>query len=150
MATIRVAQSATINASAAAVYRLLADYRKGHPGILPKSIQITGIDKGGYGAGTVVRVRTRSAGRTQCFRFRVTEPEPGRVLMETEPETGTVTTFTVTPEGDGEQCRVEIATEYDGRGGLAGRIERPLASLTLRRIYRQELKNIAKATSVER
>ncbi len=144
MATIRVAQSAEIAAAPGAVYRLLADYRKGHPGVLPKSIRIVSIDKGGYGAGTVVRARSRMAGQTRTFRFRVTEPEPGRVLMESEPESGTVTTFTVDPVRDGKHCRVEIATKFAGRGGLAGRIERPLTSLLLRRVYRQELRNIAK------
>lgn len=143
MATIRVARSATINAPATTVYRLLADYRKGHPSVLPRSITITHIDKGGYGAGTVVRVRSRMAGQTRLARFRVTEPEPGRVLVESEPETGTVTTFTVDPDGDG-QSRVEIATAYEGRGGPLGRVEQSVARLMLGRVYRQQLKNIAK------
>lgn len=149
MAAIRVAQSAEIHAAPGAVYRLLADYRKGHPSVLPKSLRIVAIDKGGYGAGTVVRVRSRTMGQTRAFRFRVTEPEPGRVLMESEPETGTVTTFTVEPVGDGNHSRVEIATEFAGRGGVAGRIEGSLASLVLRRTFRQQLKSIAKAAGAK-
>ncbi len=47
--------SALIDAPAAKVYGIIADYREGHPSILPKpffgSIQ---IERGGTGAGTVI------------------------------------------------------------------------------------------------
>jgi len=66
----------------------------------------------------------------------VTEPEPGRVLVETIPITATVTTFTVEPTPDG--CRVAIATEGPQRPGIGwvGRLQAPRLQ---RGIYAEEL-----------
>ena len=64
----------------------------------------------GVGAGTVIRVDMRVLGRPQTFRAVVTEPEPGRVLVETN-DNGYVTTFTVEPRAEGQHAYVTIATE---------------------------------------
>uniref|UniRef100_UPI002FC69A85 hypothetical protein n=1 Tax=Devosia sp. TaxID=1871048 RepID=UPI002FC69A85 len=37
------------------------------------------VEEGGYGAGTVIDVAGRFAGRTRMIRGVVTEPEPGRL-----------------------------------------------------------------------
>ena len=55
------------------------------------------MEQGGYGAGTVIRCSIRVMGRTQTFRASITEPEPGRVLVETDLTMPSVTTFTVDP-----------------------------------------------------
>src|SRR5262245_57535375 len=57
-------------------------------------------------------------GRTRTFRAAITEPEPGRVLVETIKHTGTFTTFSVDCVEDG--ARVRIASEFETRGGLLG------------------------------
>jgi hypothetical protein len=44
--------------------------------------------------------------------MRVEEPQPGRVLTESDQLSWAVTTFTVIPEGPG--CRVRIETRWDG------------------------------------
>ena len=45
--------------------------------------------------------------------MRVTEPEPGRVLVESDTNSSLVTTTTVTP--DGSASWVRISTTWDGR-----------------------------------
>lgn len=76
------------------------------------------------------------------FHQVVSEPEPGRVLAETDETAGVVTTFTVEPYGDGSQSRVTIATDSEASPGFAGLIERLLNPLILRRIYRQGLEQL--------
>jgi hypothetical protein len=68
---------------------------------------------------------------------RVDESEPDRVLTETDQHSSLVTTFTVTPSGDGS--RVSIATTWDGAGGIGGLFERLFAPRVIRRIYGDEL-----------
>ncbi len=142
MAINRVSASAVIPAPAEKVYGIIADYHNGHPHILPKpyftSLKVV---EGGIGAGTVVAFSMRLMGRTQHFRATVSEPEPGRVLVETN-DTGAVTSFTVDPQPGG-QCRVTIATETAVRDGIGGKIEGWLANRLLQPIYVKELAQLA-------
>lgn len=139
MPTVRVEAAAPLRAPADRVYGLLADYRVGHPSILPPEFSDFAVEEGGRGAGTVIRYRITLAGRSLPGRARVDEPEPGRVLRETDLATGAATTFTVTPEGDG--CRVRFETVWT-TPGLRGWIERLFAPRLLRRIYVEELRRL--------
>src|SRR5438552_5273369 len=114
MSRIRVASSAVVDARPEVVYKLLADYRVGHPKILPKEhFRDLQVEAGGVGAGTVIRFRLRSGGIELPYRMWVSEPEPGRALMESDTASTLATTFTVTPLSNGQKARVEIATEWD-------------------------------------
>lgn len=74
----------------------------------------------------------------------MTEPEPGRVLVETDLDTnGATTTFTVDPATAPGDCRVTISTEIKVRGGFLGFLEKRLATLLLRPIYQKELEQLA-------
>jgi hypothetical protein len=64
------------------VYSVIADYHHGHPRILPKQFTGLSVEKGGVGEGTVIRFSMRVFGRRFEFRGFVSEPEPGRVLVE--------------------------------------------------------------------
>lgn len=143
MSTYRVEAQAVVPAPAERAYAILADYRNGHPRILPPQFESLEIEEGGVGAGTVIRVRMRVMGKEQKYHLAVTEPEPGRVLAETDIDTGVVTTFTVEPETGGPSCRVTIATELPARGGPLGAIERMVTSAVARRIYARELELLA-------
>ena len=134
-----VTASALVEASAETVYAILADYRDGHPRILPRSYFTSlAVERGGYGEGTVIRFRVRAFGKTRETRAAVTEPEPGRVLVETAlEEGGPVTTFIVEPEGG--RARVTFKTELTSASGLAGAVERFVARRFLRRVYTLEL-----------
>lgn len=144
MSRVRIQQSAVINASPEAVYSVLADYREGHPAILPKPY-FTGIElhAGGYGAGTVLTVRMEVLGVEKVYQMVVSEPTPGRVLVETDAEAGVTTTFSVEPIDGGVRSRVTIATESTPASGMGGVLERLMNPPIARRIYRKELQNLA-------
>ena len=143
-----VTASAIIPARRERVYALIANYQDGHPRILPKQFSNMVVEQGGVGAGTVIRFQMTFFGRTQNFRAEISEPEPGRVLVETylEPE-GTVTTFTIDPGTAPADSRVTISTELPMRNEILGFIEKLLTTLLLRRIYVQELANLARVAT---
>lgn len=143
MTTHRFSASALIPAPPQQLYAIIADYHHGHAKIIPRPpfVALT-VEEGGTGAGTKLLVQIRVLGRLQSYRAAVTEPEPGRVLVETN-ENGYVTTFTVEPRAGGQQSFVTIATEPGGRGGLLGAVEGWLAARLLRPVYVRELEQLA-------
>ena len=143
MSVVRAGSSALIRAPARVVYALIADYRNSHPRFLPaRYFPRLVVERGGVGAGTVIRFRMRAFGVTREIRSEISEPTPGQVLVETDLATGARSTFTVTAEDGGQTCRVGIETEWDAKG-LRGWIERMTAPRLLRRIYTEELANLA-------
>jgi hypothetical protein len=147
MPEIHVAATAVVPAPPAVVYGLLADYRDGHPRVLPpRYFSDLEVEHGGVGAGTRIRFRMHLLGRTQTTRAEITEPEPGRVLVETYPDTGAVTTFTVEPVDRGRRATVRIETVWT-KSGLAGWAERLLVPALLRPVYAEELALIARVAA---
>lgn len=142
-----ITASAIIPARRERVYSLLANYNDGHPRILPKQFSNLVIEQGGIGTGTVIRFDMSFLGKKQPFRAAITEPEPGRVLVETYFDNGAVTTFTIDPGSAPADSRVTISTELPVRAGFPGKIERALSTLLLRPIYRKELENLARVAT---
>lgn len=86
----------------------------------------------------------RVFGRTQSFRAAVTEPEPGRILVETDLDSnGAITTFTVNPGPAPGTSDVTITTELPVRSGLPGMLQRRLTTRFLRPLYVKELALLA-------
>src|SRR5689334_14327368 len=97
MPSIAVASSSLVPAPAATVYEIIADYRTGHPSILPPEyFGRLDVLEGGRGAGTRIRFEMNAFGKVNVGTARITEPKPGRELRETL-EDGIVTTFLVEP-----------------------------------------------------
>ena len=142
-----ITASAIIPARRERVYSLLANYNDGHPRLLPKQFSNLVVEQGGVGAGTVIRFEMSFLGKKQPFRAAVTEPEPGRVLVETYLDNGAVTTFTIDPGSAPADSRVTISTELPVRAGFPGKIERALSTLMLRPIYKKELENLARVAT---
>jgi hypothetical protein len=141
MKPVRARASREIIAAPTVVYAILADYREHHPRILPTALfESTEVEEGGRGAGTVIVVRTKIFGQRQTMRMTVTEPDPGRVLQETDAAAGVTTTFTVTAIADGARSLVEITTEWSGPRGILDRIFIPLVAGM---IYKKELELLA-------
>ena len=142
MSQVNIAVSATINAPATQVYPVLADYRNHHPHILPKAY-FTGleVEEGGLGEGTIFKSGMKVMGKEQSFRMRVTEPEPGRVMAETDLDNGLVTKFIVEPRNNG-QADVTFDTTFQASPGIKGWLERLTAPIFLRRVYRVELQQL--------
>lgn len=144
MNQIHVEVSEVIEARPDKVYAILADYRVSHPAILPRPYftQLT-VEEGGQGAGTIVRVGMEVMGKAFAYRQIISEPEPGRVLQEVDDAAGVFTTFTVDPLNGGGRSRVTIATDAAISPGLTGWLERVFNPPVMRRIYKQELQNLA-------
>lgn len=143
-----ITASASIPARRERVYSLIANYRDGHPRILPKQFSNLTVEQGGVGAGTVIRFQMSVLGKKQTFRAAITEPEPGRVLVETDLDSnGAVTTFTVNPGTAPADSRVTISTELPVRSGFLGSVEKKLTTLLLQPIYRKELENLARVAT---
>lgn len=144
MSDIHVETSAVIPAPAEQVYAIIADYHVGHPAILPKPYftEMT-IKEGGTGAGTVAEVRMNVFGVKRVYHLTTSEPEPGRVLAETDEAAGVTTTFTVDSLDGGEQARVTIRTQARLSPGIMGLMEKLFNPAIMRRIYQKELQQLA-------
>jgi len=141
---IHVSASRQIGAPPDRVYAILADYHQAHPGILPKQFfRRLEVEEGGVGAGTRTKLEVQFMGTTRTMHHVVSEPMPGRVLVETDVNGTSITTFTVDPVGNGLQCTVTIDTEIKSHDGFLSLLARPLATLMLRRVYLQELALLA-------
>ena len=136
--------SKLIAAPAQRIYDLIADYKNGHPRILPKPYFISlDVEQGGYGAGTVITFQMKLMGRIQSFHSMITEPEPGRTLVETELNSGSITTFNVEPRTGGQQAYVTITTDTEVPGSILGKIQGWLTKQLLYPIYVKELNQLA-------
>jgi hypothetical protein len=136
-----VSVSGQVEAPTDTVYGILRDYVRHHPRILPPSLSALTIEEGGIGAGTVFVLDVNVFGKTQQMRMVVSEPDPGHVLMETDTGDGTVTTFTIEPDGNGHSM-VTIETTWQPATGMAAIVDRGVKPYYLRRLYRQELRNL--------
>jgi len=141
MRSVNVVASRVIAAPAHVVYELIADYRTGHPTILPPQyFEDLVVEEGGRGAGTRIRFTMKSFGTKRISRANVTEPDPGRLLVETDIETGTTTRFIVEPLGN-VKTRVTFDTVFP-TPGLRGWLQSWLVPGYLRKVYDVELKQL--------
>jgi hypothetical protein len=150
MAKHRIAASKLIQAPAGQLYAIIADYRDGHPHILPRPPFVSlEVEEGGTGAGTVINFQMRLMGRLQSTRAAITEPEPGRVLVETVLDQDLVTTFTVDPREGGQHAYVTITTDIAIRDGILGAVQGWLITRMLQPVYERELVQLG-AVAAER
>jgi hypothetical protein len=143
--TYKTTSTATIPAQAEFVYNILADYRDGHPSILPeKYFQALKVERGGFGAGTVISFNMRVGNQLQAFRAEISEPIPGQVLLEQNlDQTDAQTRFEVVPVGEALSKVTFITTGQTRRQGLLGYIERLVTEMFLKRVYREELQKLS-------
>jgi hypothetical protein len=133
-----------IQAPAAIIYNIIADYHRMHWLILPKQYFLSlEVEEGGIGAGTIVNFAMRILRQTQSFRSLITEPEPGRLLVETDIKSGIPTSFHVVPIEQQGQIRVTISTELKGRNFMEGW----MAKIMLQKIYGLELELLAQVAA---
>ncbi|HLZ28392.1 MAG TPA: SRPBCC family protein [Chloroflexota bacterium] len=137
MRQVRIRVERLIDAPADVVYQCLADYHHHHRpgGFLPPAFHDQHVIRGGVGAGTVIRFSITLAGRTRTVTTDITEPEPGRVLLETQSDGQLRTLFTVEPVG--RQCRVSFDTLMTAHG-LEGIMLHLFARRLLLPLYKDE------------
>lgn len=139
--------SALIHAPPEQVYAIIADYHDGHTRIIPRPPFVSlEVEEGGTGSGTRIRVGIRVLGKVVHYRAVVSEPDPGRVLVETN-DNGYETSFTVEPRADGQHSHVTIATAMPWRGGIGGALERWLMPRLFRPMFIRELKLLDQVAS---
>ena len=122
-------------------YHCLADYREHHrpDGFLPPAFSAFEVHRGGVGAGTEASWTVDlGGGRKRRMNATITEPDPGRRLVETGD--GVVTTFTVSPSGGG--CVVRFDTVFD-EPGVSGLFLRLFLGRMLGPLYADELARLA-------
>ena len=139
MAKVEASAERTIDAPAGQVYGYLADMHH-HPRFLPPAFSDFKVEEGGVGAGTVTSFKVTAGGRTRDYRMRITEPEPGRTLVESDANSSLVTTFNVEPQGD--KSLVRISTRWDGASGVGGFFERTFAPRAMHRMFLDELERL--------
>ena len=137
MGKVQTSTEALVHAPADVVFGYLADMREHHPKFLPPAFSGFEVESGGVGAGTIIRFNLTAGGRTRQFRSEVAEPQPGRVLTESDTNSSAVTTFTVSPAGDNSNVRIDC--EWNGASGIGGFFERTFAPRAMRGILADEL-----------
>jgi hypothetical protein len=143
MTTVHTEVSAVIDAPPAEVYAIFADYRTAHPQIVPKpTFGDIIVEKGGQGAGTVYRTSVTVMGQRIDYYMTVSEPEPGRKLVEVDEKQGLTTSFIVDPLEGGKKCRVTLATDWTPKPGIIGWIEKFSTPGIMRKLYTTELENV--------
>lgn len=133
----RFAAERRIDVPAQVAYHCLADYREHHRpgGFLPPAFSAFEVHRGGVGAGTEASWTVAlGSGRSRRMTALITEPEPGRRLVETGDNV--VTTFTVAPSDGG--CVVRFDTTFD-EPGLSGVLLRLFIGRMLGPLYADEL-----------
>ncbi|WP_328912628.1 MULTISPECIES: SRPBCC family protein [unclassified Streptomyces] len=142
MAQVEATTERIVAAEPERVYDALADYAGTRGEVLPGQFSEYEVREGGQGAGTLVHWRLQATSkRVRDCLFDVTAPTPGQ-LVETDRNSTLVTTWTVTPAGEG-RSRVVVATSWQGATGVGGFFERTFAPKGLNRIYDEVLAALA-------
>ena len=134
MAQVTAQAKRSIEAPAEQVFAALADYATTRPKILTESYLDYRVEAGGQGAGSTVAWKlqaTKSRVRDQLVE--VSAPTAHQ-LVESDTNSSMVTTWTVTPEGEGRSV-VTVDTRWNGAGGIGGFFERTFAPRGLARIH---------------
>ena len=142
MSTMHIEESLVIEASPEKIYGVITDFEVGHKAILPPQFTDLRVEAGGQGAGTIAIAEMNVMGQKSTLRLHITEPEPGRVMVEADPDAGVETTWTLVPVSDNETS-VTISSEMQTSSGLKGWMERLFTPSITRGIYKEELKLLA-------
>ncbi|WP_406398523.1 SRPBCC family protein [Streptomyces sp. NBC_00879] len=142
MAQVEATTERIISADAEKVFDALADYENTRAKLLPEHFSEYEVREGGDGEGTVVHWKLQATSkRIRDCLLEVTEPTDGR-LVEKDRNSSMVTTWTVTPAGEG-RSKVVVGSVWNGAGGIGGFFERTFAPKGLGRIYDAVLANLA-------
>ncbi|GGW24914.1 SRPBCC family protein [Streptomyces xantholiticus] len=147
MAQVEATTERIVAADAETVFDAVADYENTRAKLLPEHFSEYEVREGGDGEGTLVHWKLQATSkRVRDCLLEVTETSDGR-LVEKDRNSSMVTTWTVTPAGEG-RCKVVVTTVWNGAGGIGGFFEKTFAPKGLGRIYDAVLANLA--ASVEK
>ncbi|QDY79828.1 SRPBCC family protein [Streptomyces qinzhouensis] len=142
MAQVEATTERIIAAKAEDVFDTLADYENSRGKLLTEHFSEYEVREGGDGEGTLVHWRLQATSkRVRDCLLEVTEPTDGQ-LVEKDRNSSMVTTWTVTPAGEGKSKAVVVSV-WNGAGGIGGFFERTFAPKGLARIYDGVLARLA-------
>ncbi|MBP0458135.1 SRPBCC family protein [Streptomyces montanisoli] len=145
MAQVEATTERVIAAKADDVFDALADYKDTRPTLLPENFSEYQVREGGDGDGTLVHWKLQATKkRVRDCLLEVTEPSDGQ-LVEKDRNSSMVTTWVVTPAGEGRSKAV-VTTVWDGASGVGGFFERTFAPKGLAAIHDQVLAKLAQVT----
>src|SRR6188474_521593 len=135
----RISAQRLIDAPAAVLYHCIADYVEHHrsEGFLPPEFSDLEVLRGGVGAGTEIRWVINAGGRRRTVTATISEPVPGRRLVENG--SGIETTFMVEPTSRGTWVRFDTTIDD---GGLQGVLTRLFAARLFGPVYEEELRRL--------
>jgi len=142
MAQVEAVTERIVAADAETVFDAVADYRGTRERVLPEQFSEYEVREGGEGEGTLVHWKLQATSkRVRDCLMEVSEPIDGE-LVEKDRNSSMVTTWRVTPAGEG-RSRVVVTTTWKGAGGIGGFFERTFAPKGLSRIYDAMLAKLA-------
>ncbi|MEW2403942.1 SRPBCC family protein [Streptomyces sp. NPDC046862] len=142
MAQVEATTERVVAADAETVFDTIADYSDTRAKLLPEHFSEYEVREGGDGEGTLVHWRLQATSkRVRDCLLEVTEPTDGE-LVEKDRNSSMVTTWRVTPAGEGKS-RVVVTTVWNGAGGIGGFFEKTFAPKGLGRIYDLVLAKLA-------
>ncbi|MGW1023779.1 SRPBCC family protein [Streptomyces sp. NPDC002577] len=145
MAQVEATTERIIAAQPDDVLDALSDYSGTRAKLLPEHFSEYEVREGGDGAGTLVHWKLQATSkRVRDCLLDVTEPTDGE-LVEKDRNSSMVTTWRVTPAGEGKS-RVVVTTVWKGAGGIGGFFEKTFAPKGLGRIYDAVLAKLAAET----
>ncbi len=142
MAQVQATTERVVAADPEKVFDTLADYSDTRAKLLPEHFSEYEVREGGDGEGTLVHWKLQATSkRVRDCLLEVTEPTDSE-LVEKDRNSSMVTTWLVTPAGEGKS-RVVVTTVWTGAGGIGGFFERTFAPKGLGRIYDMILAKLA-------
>jgi uncharacterized protein YndB with AHSA1/START domain len=142
MAQVEATTERIIAADPEDVFDAIADYSGTRAKLLSERFSEYEVREGGDGEGTLVHWKLQATSkRVRDCLFEVSEPTAGE-LVEKDRNSSMVTTWTVTPAGEGK-AKVVVTTVWNGAGGISGFFERTFAPKGLGRIYDELLGKLA-------
>ncbi|MFF2501974.1 SRPBCC family protein [Streptomyces sp. NPDC058067] len=142
MAQVEATTERVVAAKPDDVFDALADYSGTRAKLLSEHFSEYEVREGGDGEGTLVHWKLQATSkRIRDCLLEVTEPTDGE-LVEKDRNSSMVTTWRVTPSGDGAS-RVVVTTVWNGAGGIGGFFEKTFAPKGLGRIYDAVLAKLA-------
>ncbi|MFF9216639.1 SRPBCC family protein [Streptomyces viridosporus] len=142
MAQVESTTERIVAADAETVFDALADYSGTRGRVLPEQYSEYEVREGGDGEGTLVHWKLQATSkRVRDCLLEVTEPSDGE-LVEKDRNSSMVTTWRVTPAGEG-RSRVVVTATWQGAGGIGGFFEKTFAPKGLARIHDAVLARLA-------
>ena len=142
MAQVEATTERVVAADAETVFDTLAEYNGAREKLMPQHFSEYEVREGGDGEGTLVHWKLQATSkRVRDCLLEASEPTDGE-LVEKDRNSSMVTTWRVTPAGEGSS-RVVVTTTWKGAGCIGGFFERTFAPKGLGRIYDALLANLA-------